>query len=206
MNFSELRSSASEIELSANNPTPELSPPHADPQKTAPGRLELVQRFVNTALPDRADRIAAPEALASWLIKFKMLAPGVAASKTETNTAQSLRRLLRKAIARNLDAIEQQQLNEVANHLKVSVFFDSAGLPGLKADRDSVQGALAQLLEAASQAQLRGEWRRLRMCNNPDCGRTFYDNTKNGSGIWCSMLTCGNKHNARKYRTRKTQA
>ena len=190
--------------MNTNTPVPVPSPPHADASKGAPGKLELVQRFVNTALPDRADRIAEPQALASWLIKFEMLTPGVDVSQADLDVAQSLRRLLRKAIAKDLDAAECQSLNELADHLRISVGFGISGLPALQEDKSCVRGALAQFLAVVASAELRGEWRRLRMCNNPDCGRTFYDRTKNGLGVWCSMLTCGNKHNARKYRTRKS--
>lgn len=198
-------SQASEIELNANDTVPVPSPPHTDASKGAPGKLELVQRFVNTALPDRADRIGECQALASWLVKFGMLTPGAEVSDADLDVAKSLRRLLRKAIAKDLDADERGALNELANHLRVSVCFDISGLPVLQEDKNSVSGALAQFLAAVVSAELRGEWRRLRMCNNPDCGRTFYDRTKNGSGVWCSMLTCGNKHNARKYRTRRLE-
>jgi len=36
-----------------------------------------------------------------------------------------------------------------------------------------------------------------------DCQWAFYDRSKNRSGRWCSMRTCGNRTKTRAYRTRR---
>ncbi len=44
---------------------------------------------------------------------------------------------------------------------------------------------------------------RLKVCDNPDCIRFFYDGTKNHSRRWCSMDTCGNRMKVAAYHARK---
>jgi hypothetical protein len=36
-------------------------------------------------------------------------------------------------------------------------------------------------------------WQRLRLCAATDCRFAFYDASRNRTGIWCSMSTCGNR-------------
>ena len=50
-------------------------------------------------------------------------------------------------------------------------------------------------------AMLDGSWLRLKVCRN--CEWSFYDNSKNRSGSWCSMQLCGNRLKTRAYRTRR---
>jgi hypothetical protein len=46
-------------------------------------------------------------------------------------------------------------------------------------------------------------WRRLKRCHNHRCGSTFYDRSKNTSGVWCNVKTCGNAANLRASRARR---
>jgi predicted RNA-binding Zn ribbon-like protein len=47
-----------------------------------------------------------------------------------------------------------------------------------------------------------GNWNRLKVCSNDACQRAFYDASRNRSGRWCSMATCGNRMKGRAYRQR----
>jgi hypothetical protein len=49
-------------------------------------------------------------------------------------------------------------------------------------------------------------WRRLKRCNNPGCRSTFYDRSKNSSGVWHNVKTCGNAANLRASRARRRAA
>ncbi|MCV7029821.1 CGNR zinc finger domain-containing protein [Mycobacterium sherrisii] len=46
-------------------------------------------------------------------------------------------------------------------------------------------------------------WRRLKQCRNDPCETTFYDRSKNNSGVWCNAKTCGNVANLRASRARR---
>jgi len=48
--------------------------------------------------------------------------------------------------------------------------------------------------------------RRLRQCQDSDCGWLFLDRTKNGSRLWCSSADCGNRTRARRHYQRRTAA
>jgi len=48
-----------------------------------------------------------------------------------------------------------------------------------------------------------GTWSRLKVCANEACGRVFHDGSRNRSGRWCSMATCGNRMKSRAYRRRR---
>lgn len=48
-------------------------------------------------------------------------------------------------------------------------------------------------------------WRRLKQCHNPDCRSTFYDRSKNTSGVWHSVKVCGNAANLRASRARRRE-
>jgi hypothetical protein len=43
------------------------------------------------------------------------------------------------------------------------------------------------------------------VCRSDTCQWTFYDNSKNGCGAWCSMRSCGSRAKARAYRERHRQ-
>jgi predicted RNA-binding Zn ribbon-like protein len=49
-----------------------------------------------------------------------------------------------------------------------------------------------------------GTWDRLKACRQETCRWAFYDNTKNRSGVWCTMEVCGNRAKARSYRERQS--
>ncbi|OBH83218.1 peptide chain release factor 2 [Mycobacterium scrofulaceum] len=48
-------------------------------------------------------------------------------------------------------------------------------------------------------------WRRVKQCHNHRCGSTFYDRSKNNSGVWHDVKTCGNAANLRASRARRRE-
>jgi predicted RNA-binding Zn ribbon-like protein len=54
-------------------------------------------------------------------------------------------------------------------------------------------------------SQQTGTWRRLKQCHNPDCRSTFYDRSKNNSGVWHNVKVCGNAANLRASRARRRE-
>jgi len=78
------------------------------------------------------------------------------------------------------------------------------GGPRLDADRGKgIAPAVARLLGTIYDAMTVGTWERLKACSAMDCQWAFYDRSKNRSGRWCSMRTCGNRTKTRAYRTRR---
>ncbi|OBK53331.1 peptide chain release factor 2 [Mycobacterium sp. 1081908.1] len=54
-------------------------------------------------------------------------------------------------------------------------------------------------------SQRDGTWRRIKRCHNPRCASTFYDRSKNNSGVWHDVKTCGNAANLRASRARRRE-
>jgi predicted RNA-binding Zn ribbon-like protein len=52
-------------------------------------------------------------------------------------------------------------------------------------------------------AQQGGIWPRLKLCHNADCRAAFFDTSRNNSGVWHDVSTCGNTANLRAFRERK---
>jgi len=46
---------------------------------------------------------------------------------------------------------------------------------------------------------------RLKLCRNAACGSAFYDRSKNNSGVWHDVHTCGNSANLRASRARRKE-
>jgi predicted RNA-binding Zn ribbon-like protein len=43
----------------------------------------------------------------------------------------------------------------------------------------------------------------LKVCRNPRCRVAFYDRSRNNSGVWHDVRTCGNAANLRAHRERQ---
>ena len=52
-------------------------------------------------------------------------------------------------------------------------------------------------------SQQEGTWRRIKQCHKDGCDTTFYDRSKNNSGVWHNVKTCGNAENLRASRARR---
>jgi predicted RNA-binding Zn ribbon-like protein len=101
------------------------------------------------------------------------------------------------------DPAAVETVNRAAAGLRLRIAFDRDGDPGLRPDHEGVRGALAALLAGVAVARANGTWARLKACSADDCQWAFYDRSKNRSGRWCSMRTCGNRTKTRAYRTRR---
>jgi predicted RNA-binding Zn ribbon-like protein len=64
-----------------------------------------------------------------------------------------------------------------------------------------VDRVVAALLAVLHEAQLRGDWPRMKACRQ--CEYVFFDRSKNRSAAWCAMSICGNRTKNRVYRRRR---
>ncbi len=77
--------------------------------------------------------------------------------------------------------------------------------PGLRFEVGGVGHVIGTILGIIQEAAKNGTWDRFKCCALETCGWAFYDHTKNKSGRWCSMKTCGSRHKAREYLKRQAQ-
>jgi predicted RNA-binding Zn ribbon-like protein len=179
----------------------------------ASGRLALVQGFINTVdLEDGPDQLETVAGLGEFLRAERLLDPGDDVTDRDRLRAIALREALRSlALANNGAPVEQgtiEVLNDYSEALPMVARFSSEGQAGLLSTRTGLARALGTILAAAYEAMVDGSWPRLKACRNPRCQWVFYDRSKNRSGRWCAMSTCGSRSKARAYssRHRATQA
>lgn len=70
-------------------------------------------------------------------------------------------------------------------------------------DTDQMASLLCPIVRSSFRLLLPSVRARLRVCAASGCGRIFLDRTKNGTKMWCSMATCGNRAKQRAYRDRQ---
>jgi predicted RNA-binding Zn ribbon-like protein len=177
----------------------------------APGELEHVRAFVNTLdFEDGREELATPNQLGAWLHAHISHDDDVLqASEEELRRATRLRESLRKILlAHNTGEVAPPQafetLDVIARRAGLHLRFDRDGSSHLRPAVGGVDGALGSLLAIVHEAAGEGTWKRLKACRDNGCEWAFYDRTKNQSGAWCEMETCGNRAKARAYRERRS--
>jgi predicted RNA-binding Zn ribbon-like protein len=174
-------------------------------EKPAPDRLRVVQAFLNTATSGRED-LASPDCLREWLTDHDLLEADAAVSAADLRQALSVRQgLVRLAIARQegrdaSDAVDV--LNRAARSAQMSVSFGARGRACIEPLALAVDGALGKIIAIVLDAMADGTWDRFKICRDPGCSWAFYDRSKNHSGTWCNITSCGNLAKARTYRAR----
>ena len=184
--------------------------PESAPEKTAPDPLRLVQRFINSAEIHESrptdEELVSPEALRDWLVERDLMDGSEPVSGDDLARAldvrEGLRALLMAHNGEPLDRALLERLDRVARRVQVHVCFGENAEPELVADSGGVDGALARLLAIVATAAEQGTWQRLKACPRDCCTWAFYDRSKNRSGRWCSMDSCGNVEKARAFRQR----
>lgn len=176
----------------------------------APGRLEVVRRFVNTRdIEAGTDSIGTPADLRGWLLDNDLLDPGPRPSEPSADLAgvQALREALRTALAANHDRTELPAdavatVNSAADRAALSLRLTGAGAWTATPLATGIDGAIGELLAVVSAAMADRTWRRLKVCVNDDCRWAFYDHSRARSGRWCSMQVCGNRAKQQAWRRR----
>jgi predicted RNA-binding Zn ribbon-like protein len=165
----------------------------------APGRLELLQRFVNTHnhdLPADWDRIGSGEKAQAWLRQKGLVGPSETVTDADAERLRVLREAIR-ALVVGTDPAAAAAVGEAAGAAALNVVVDADGRTRLVPVRAGVEGAVAELLGIMHEAQLTGDWSRMKACRQ--CEYAFYDRSKNRSAAWCAMSICGNRTKNRAY-------
>jgi predicted RNA-binding Zn ribbon-like protein len=185
--------------------------PAEDHPRAAPGELNHIRRFVNTLdLDDHTDDIAEPGTLRDWLAERDLIDDRVELTAADVRQAHEIREALRKMLLANngdpLDPAALETLNAAAKRAELQVHLAPDGSAHLAPVRTGIDAAIGRLLGIVHTAMADGTWPRLKACALHDsCEWAFYDWSKNRSGTWCDMKTCGNRHKARVYRERRRE-
>jgi predicted RNA-binding Zn ribbon-like protein len=167
----------------------------------APGRLELLQRFINSHnhdLPEDWDRIGTAAKARAWLREKRLIEPGERIVAADAARLRELREALRALIVAPTPAAAAVVR---AQRAPLRVVVDDAGNAALEAADRGVDGAVATLLGILHEAQVSGDWSRMKACRQ--CEYAFFDRSKNRSAAWCAMSICGNRTKNRAYYRRR---
>jgi predicted RNA-binding Zn ribbon-like protein len=177
----------------------------------APGRLELLQRFINShnhELPPDWDRIGTPAKAQSWLRQKRLLASRDRITDADAARLRGLREAIRALVIANqrgeTNAAATAEVREAAARAGLRVGLDGAGRTTLEPTGRGVDHAIATLLGILHEAQLTGHWSRMKACRQ--CEYAFFDRSKNRSATWCAMSICGNRTKNRAYYRRRHTA
>jgi predicted RNA-binding Zn ribbon-like protein len=174
----------------------------------APGDLELVQRFINLHehAPDvDGDLPPSREMVEMFLRERELLEERTRFTEADHREALALRRALHaKVRARDGEPMPDRDVRVIDSAAQRAGLRPDFGgqRPSLVPSEKGVAGALGRLVASAFLAALEGTWDELKACAGPDCASVFYDRSKNHSGRWCSMSTCGNRAKVRAWRDR----
>ncbi len=175
----------------------------------APGPLETVRDFINTIEFSGSDDnfTATPDELEKWC-RESALCPGLDDQGLAVlrDFREALRAVLESHVGEGEEAALWQALEPFAARACFKLSIATEGRPALQPQGVGADAAIAALFAIIYDAIGAGTWARLKACRKHSCRFAFYDESKNGSGVWCSMRTCGNRVKAQKRRlSRKKQ-
>ncbi|QII04703.1 peptide chain release factor 2 [Rhodococcoides fascians A25f] len=155
----------------------------------APDGLQVVQNLLNTRAIDvygLPDLIADGEAASTtWEMPL---------SDDDATALRTLRANVEAALAGELPPIPV---------VSVELIPDTDGIVRLSPTGSGAQYIASEIWSEVLLAQKADTWRRLKRCKNELCGSAFYDRSRNNSGVWHDVKTCGNVANLRASRARK---
>lgn len=174
--------------------------------RPAPGRLALVQAFINTNDLDRGeDRLGSTGAAKDWFVTRGLLVEGARVGRRDLDRIIAVREALRALLGADYSSApgaRTSELEEVAARAKLTIRFDAAGGIHLEPRAPGVPGALGTLVVICHESSVNGTWFRMKACRNDECQWVFFDRSRNHASKWCRPEICGNRMRARAHRLR----
>lgn len=176
----------------------------------APGDLELVRAFLSLHDHEERNPDSLPpshESLRWWLGSKALVEEGATIKDQDLAWALRVRDALTTKVEENMGEPRDESatafLNRAAEETGLRVCFGCNDEKPIHVEATGVRGAIGLILGTAFLAELDGRWERFRICHDPGCSAVFFDRSKNKSGKWCSMSSCGNRAKVRAFRERQ---
>lgn len=181
----------------------------------APGGLAFVQDLLNTIsagkprepdlLEDVEDaRTWLAQALANWSGETRRPAPVVKITVEDLQGLRDFRHDLRLHLhAAGADTSPQARPVGSLTAAPAALRLDADGRIRAEARGTGWRQVTSLAMIEAYEAQCTDSLRRLKSCRNTRCAVVFYDRSRNNSGVWHDVRTCGNAVNLRNHRARK---
>lgn len=195
----------------ASNRLPQPVHPRGD-VTPAPEDLEALRSFLSLHDHAPGDRSSLPpdaDTVRWWLAANGFVRDRDEVSEEEAAWALEVRAALISRVGaadRAGDPVVAGLLDRAARRAGLRPCFGCDDERPIHVDAEGVPGAIGQLLGAAFLAEVDGRWERFGICGDPTCSAVFYDRSRNRSGKWCSMATCGNRNKVRAFRERHASA
>ncbi len=179
-----------------------------DSTAPAPGHLEVVQRFMNLHEHVAGSGEGVPpslEMLERFLRERGLLTEAEPFTPADRELALDLLAALHAMVRANVgEPLADEYVAVIDGLARRSGLRPRLGRdgPALVGSSRGVDGALGKLVAIAFLADLDGSWSHLKECAGANCDSVFFDRSKNHSGRWCSMSTCGNRAKVRAWRER----
>lgn len=175
----------------------------------APEGLGLVQDFLNTRAIEGygPDLLADPGLAGDWAraaVRAWSSVRGVDLAPPELDDADLAKLRAVRTTIEQLVAGEQPNPRGV-DGVAASFALSDAGEVRLDPSGSGWRWLASALWGEILLSQQAGTWRRIKRCHNHRCGSTFYDRSKNISGVWHDVKTCGNAVNLRASRARRRE-
>jgi predicted RNA-binding Zn ribbon-like protein len=177
----------------------------------APGELELLQRFTNLHV-HRADDVSTDppaEVIRDFLVERGLLTQNERFTEKDRETYLALRDAIRGLIEADDDASIPASDAEVIDRIGLAAglhpHFHAAHVPTLEPKGRGVAAAFGAIVAIAFVSAFDGSFAHLKLCADETCRAVFYDRSKNHSGRWCSMSTCGSREKMRRLHQRQLQ-
>jgi predicted RNA-binding Zn ribbon-like protein len=176
----------------------------------APGRLKLVQQFINSLdIEARTEEFQTPADLRNWLVSHRLAnRRGPRPTTKDLERTRRFRELLRELAAGNSGMPESKRLQKEVNQELATLSFVAAledgGVATLQPAGKGIERALSQLAAIVIEEMISGRWSRMKVCAEDICRWVFYDHSRSRTSIWCTMAVCGSRAKSRAYYRRRS--
>jgi hypothetical protein len=179
--------------------------------REAPGGFALVQELLNTrgTMGYGADLLGGVEdaqwwvtdTLGSWSRVSGLPAPTLLLSSGDLRSLRRLRAAFEQVVLSGANPERDGALPPA--DVQVSLVPDAEGWVRVVPTGRGTRWIASALWAEALLAQQAGVWPRLKLCHNAACRAAFFDTSRNNSGVWHDVSTCGNTANLRAFRERR---
>ncbi|MEV6305027.1 CGNR zinc finger domain-containing protein [Actinoplanes sp. NPDC051861] len=179
--------------------------------REAPGGFALVQELLNTraAMSYGPDLLGTAEdaqwwvteSLGTWSRVSGLPAPTLLLSAADLRSLRRLRTAFENVVLAGAHPEPDGALPPA--DVQVSLVPDADGWVRVVPTGRGTRWLASALWAEAHLAQQAGLWPRLKLCNNAACRAAFFDTSRNNSGVWHDVSTCGNTANLRAFRERR---
>jgi predicted RNA-binding Zn ribbon-like protein len=176
----------------------------------ASNSTELVRGYVNSVYMRRGVEHLTTVTAANCLHRLSLAASDQSFTEDQiallVGVREGIRGLLLDHAGRDVPPGSSRDLDRLLGDVPVVVTW-ADGRMALKAVRGDVAHRVVAAVLTAVINVPETEWTRLKVCDRDGCRWAFYDRSRNRSGRWCEMSTCGNIEKMRRaYQTRKHSA